>query len=528
MRLSSVRDRESAINQIGRNKVNKWARSDSHFANLIANDKVALETTTTTTSAGLLPPRPLSESSRSIMESSAALSDQLRSKRAVPTLPKRALTEGERVDEAIRRRAYGLQRELEYRNDESDDDDHKDGGSSSKKFKKYYYEDVDERRYLVYDRTDAVKWGKESLFVRRMTNIDRLDKVMAGEGLRLEVDKFLEVLTGRMTEELLGIGKEDPTFVSNLELRRILCLPIMRDSTKFGKMVRGEHHSLGDFVVGGKIDDLTQMEQACQAIQHVFAAVFDLRWGQCMFSVLGVIRHAVMRQVTLKFILVRVEGAWRSFNRIVVGPDRYHKNPAEHTHPEELVRMESVIQLWTSLQGGLLEQCQNPVALIRWYAEFGGASGAGPSTVDEVDKVWSVGTPGKGGTSKKGDGAIVPGTPPSSAKREKSKERNAKKRETKKLAKEAAGNTKTKIATPGSTGNPAAKEYCLEAVKKLVGTSKTECMRPNCRFLHPTTRKDINGEDLKEQTKGSKITGFDEKTRRHLLNQLGVKVGAGE
>ena len=37
MRLSSVRDRESAINQIGRNKVNKWARSDSHLANLIAN-----------------------------------------------------------------------------------------------------------------------------------------------------------------------------------------------------------------------------------------------------------------------------------------------------------------------------------------------------------------------------------------------------------------------------------------------------------------------------------------------------------
>jgi len=105
MRLSSVKDRESAINQIGRNKVNKWARSDSSLANLIANDKVALETIITTISAGQPPPRLLSESSRSIMESSAALSDQLRFKRAAPPLPKRALTEGERVDEAIRRRA---------------------------------------------------------------------------------------------------------------------------------------------------------------------------------------------------------------------------------------------------------------------------------------------------------------------------------------------------------------------------------------------------------------------------------------
>ena len=77
-----------------------------------------------------------------------------------------------------------------------------------------------------------------------------------------------------------------------------------------------------------------------------------------MKSVLSVTRDPVMRQVTLNFILVRVEGAWRSFNRIMVGSDRYVRNPAEIKHPEELVRVESVIQLWLAQQSGLLEQCR--------------------------------------------------------------------------------------------------------------------------------------------------------------------------
>jgi hypothetical protein len=259
--------------------------------------------------------------------------------------------------ETLKRKSAGLSMELNFLNDSGDDDEgEREGGN--KKFKRYYYEDVDEKRYIVYDRTEAVKWGKESLFVRRMTNILRLDRTMSGEGLKLDEGRFLEVLTGRMTEELLGIGREDPTFVSNLELKRILGLPVMRDVTKFGRLLRGEVHTLGDFILGGKITDLTQFEQACIGVQHVFAAVFDLRWAECMKTVLSVIRDPVMRQVTLNFILVRVEGAWRSFNRIMVGPDRYVKNPAEIKHPEELVRVESVIQLWLAQQSGLLEQCR--------------------------------------------------------------------------------------------------------------------------------------------------------------------------
>ena len=112
-----------------------------------------------------------------------------------------------------------------------------------------------------------------------------------------------------------------------------------------------------------------------------------------MKSVLSVTRDPVMRQVTLNFILVRVEGAWRSFNRIMVGSDRYVRNPAEIKHPEELVRVESVIQLWLAQQSGLLEQCRDPVALIRWYSKFGGGIDSGPSTVNKDDKVWS----GRGG-----------------------------------------------------------------------------------------------------------------------------------
>jgi hypothetical protein len=46
-----------------------------------------------------------------------------------------------------------------------------------------------------------------------------------------------------MTEELLGIGREDPTFVSNLELKRILGLLVMRDIAKFERLLRGEVHT---------------------------------------------------------------------------------------------------------------------------------------------------------------------------------------------------------------------------------------------------------------------------------------------
>ena len=62
-------------------------------------------------------------------------------------------------------------------------------------------------------------------------------------------------------------------------------------------------------------------------------------------------------------------------------------------HPDELVRVESVIQLWLAQQSGRLEQCRDPVALIRWNSEFRGGIDSGPSTVDKDDKVWS----GRGG-----------------------------------------------------------------------------------------------------------------------------------
>jgi hypothetical protein len=39
-------------------------------------------------------------------------------------------------------------------------------------------------------------------------------------------------LTGRMAEELLGIVKEDPTFVPNMEPKGFFGLQIMRDLTK--------------------------------------------------------------------------------------------------------------------------------------------------------------------------------------------------------------------------------------------------------------------------------------------------------
>jgi hypothetical protein len=89
-----------------------------------------------------------------------------------------------------------------------------------------------------------------------------------------------------------------------------------------------------------------------------------------------------MRQVTLSFILVRVQGAWRSFNRIMIELDRYARNPAKTKHPDELIRVESVIQLWLAQQSGLLEECRDPVALTRWYSEFGGGIDSRPSTVD--------------------------------------------------------------------------------------------------------------------------------------------------
>jgi hypothetical protein len=451
--------------------------------------------------------------------------DLIKKRRADPTLTRRTITEEEKAVETLKRKSAGLSVELNFLNDSGDDDEgEREGGN--KKFKRYYYEDVDEKRYIVYDRTEAVKWGKESLFVRRMTNILRLDKTMSGEGLKLDEGRFLEVLTGRMTEELLGIGREDPTFVSNLELKRILGLPVMRDVTKFGRLLRGEVHTLGDFILGGKITDLTQFEQACIGVQHVFAAVFDLRWAECMKTVLSVIRDPVMRQVTLNFILVRVEGAWRSFNRIMVGPDRYVKNPAEIKHPEELVRIESVIQLWLAQQSGLLEQCRDPVALIRWYSEFGGGIDSGPSTVDEVDKVWSGGLGGK-------LGGATPSTPDTGSKKEKSKDRSLKRKEIKKTKKELAKSTPptSKVAKTTSTpsgGNSSSSEYCVESVKKVAGLTKEGCKRVNCRFQHPTTRKEINGEDLKTQTKGTRIAGLDELTRKRLLNQLGVKIGPGE
>ena len=57
---------------------------------------------------------------------------------------------------------------------------------------------------------------------------------------------------------------------------------------------------------------------------------------------------------------------------------------------------------------------QDPVALIRWYSEFGGGIDSGPSTVDEVDKVWSGGLEGK-------LGGVTPSNPDTGAKKEKIK-----------------------------------------------------------------------------------------------------------
>ena len=62
----------------------------------------------------------------------------------------------------------------------------------------------------------------------------------------------------------------------------------------------------------------------------------------------------------------------------------------------------------------------------------------------------------------------------------------------------------------------------------MVGLTKEGCKRVNCRSHHPTTRKEINGENLKTQTKGTRITGLDELTRKRLLNQFGLKIRPGK
>jgi len=349
LKRMNSQERSQRAQEIGSSKLEQLCRLDPQLGELCQTDgstfpdnsrtaMVMSRVSSSTTASSTVEAQ--SEAFREMSRNAASLKSKLRAATEQPVPRKRYVHEAEMNLQAMRRQERGLEGELRLREDSEEDE-----GEPSKKFKRYYYEDVDERRYLVYDRVEAIKSGADSLFVRRMTNLDRLKKVMSGEGLRLCEDKFREVLTGRMTEELLGIGKEDPTFVSNLELRRVLVLPVMRDQSKFGKLLRGTLHSLSDFVIGGRIEDLTQLEQACLGVQNVFAAVFDLRWNRCMETVLMVIRDAVMRQVTLKFVLVRVEGAWRYFNRIVVGPDRYEKNPVELSHPEELIRIESVIQL---------------------------------------------------------------------------------------------------------------------------------------------------------------------------------------
>ena len=534
-------ERQEAVQKMGRQRYEVLYRSDANLNHLREQDELEDDGRASLLGRGLAASSRLlgriggpdesvekdrSEAFREMAKNKASLAARaLHARSEGPVSKRKRVREDERDMQALKRQTKGLEGELRAMEGSDDDEE----GEPSKKFKRYYYEDVDERRYLVYDRVEAIKWGAESLYVRRMTNLDRLRKVMSGEGLRLSEDKFKEVLTGRMTEELLGIGKEDPTFVSNLELRRVLILTVMKDQEKFGRLLRGTLHTLADFVVGGRVDDLTQLEQACLGVQNVFAAVFDLRWSHCMDSVLTVIRDAVMRQVTLKFVLVRIEGAWRYFNRIVVGPDRYERNPGEQEHPEELIRVDSVIQLWTSIQAGLLEQCRDPVALIRWYSEFGGGLQAGPSSVDDVERAWSqVGGTAGGGRPPKGKGEKAGEKELDRAKKGKGP-RTPKKDKDKKKAKTPDKDKKVDAqpVSPGG-GTPTSTTYCVETVKNLLGQSKEGCTRPNCRFLHPATRKDVDGELLKSQTKNVKITSLDSKARRRLLNQLGVKVGAGE
>jgi hypothetical protein len=127
--------------------------------------------------------------------------------------------------------------------------------------------------------------------------------------------------------------------------------------------------------------------------------------------------------------------------------------------------------------------------------------------VDEVDKVWSGGLEGK-------LGGVTPSNPDTGAKKEKSKDRSLKRKEIKKTKKELAKSTpptpKVAKTTPTpSGGNPNSTEYCVESVKKVAGLTKEGCKRVNYRFQHPTTRTEINGEDLKTQTKGTRIAGLD-------------------
>jgi hypothetical protein len=56
------------------------------------------------------------------------------------------------------------------------------------------------------------------------------------------------------------------------------------------------------------------------------------------------------------------------------------KNPTEAKSPDELVRVVSIIQLWSAQQSDLLEQsCRYPVAVIRLNSEFVAGIDAGPS-----------------------------------------------------------------------------------------------------------------------------------------------------
>ena len=76
-------------------------------------------------------------------------------------------------------------------------------------------------------------------------------KLMSGEELNWEENSWV-CLTWRMTEELLDIGKEDPTFVPNMEPKWFLDLPAMRDVTKeFGRLFREWQKSC--WVLGKKI-----------------------------------------------------------------------------------------------------------------------------------------------------------------------------------------------------------------------------------------------------------------------------------